>query len=491
MLVIVMEDTPLPCYLVRSQRIKRVFSFRLLTIMLLTALAAIFSSPSARGQNVFWTGGGGDGLWNDPANWSTGTVPSGPTFNAAINGSGTFVSVMNTAPSVLSLQIGHGAELSVNLPGELFVGNGSIGSLTNAGLVGLGNTTIVLNAHNAQINNSGNIDLEGFSTFISTIQMNGSATLFGGGNVNLLCPPSAPICANFLTAKNTLTNVNNNIGGGGYIQATTLLNGGTINSDAAFIPSEGLPLSPHMSIAVNNLFNSGTLEATNNSLMTITTNPGGFVNVGNVIAAQSSTITLGLADYLQLGGTTTVNGNLTVTSSNQMMDILGGTVLGTGTINSNVFSNGTFKPGSAGVPGMLTINGSYTQGALGTLTEQITGVASGTGFSMLDVNGSIDLAGSLDIKELNGFVPFDGEAFDILNYLGTEEGTFANASPTGFQMDGWNWDINYDFDGDEVVLTAVSPDPPGVRTAEPGELLLLATGLLALGACHQRKRAQT
>ena len=103
---------------------------------------------------------------------------------------------------------------------------------------------------------------------------------------------------------------------------------------------------------------------------------------------------------------------------------------------------------------------------------------------MLNVAGLAALGGSLDINLLSGVTLTNGETFDILNY-GTESGAFANAPTTGFSMDGWKWDINYDYAGqNKVVLTADSP----ISTPEPGSLILLGTGLASLLAYRRRIR---
>jgi hypothetical protein len=51
------------------------------------------------------------------------------------------------------------------------------------------------------------------------------------------------------------------------------------------------------------------------------------------------------------------------------VDIEGGKLGGTGTINGDVLMKGTLSPGSNGMPGAPTINGNYEQGGTGVFDE--------------------------------------------------------------------------------------------------------------------------
>jgi len=172
-------------------------------------------------------------------------------------------------------------------------------------------------------------------------------------------------------------------------------------------------------------------------------------------------------------------------------DLAGGTVQGTGTIGSAVtMTGGMLVPGLLPQnPGLLTINGSFTQSG-GIFDELI----SGTGNGLLQVNGGVSLDpnpgdnATLDIGLLNGFTLAAGDTFDIMKYLPGVglTGTFADAPTAGFVADGWNWNINYAFGGNEVVITSVSPS--ATPTPEPGTMVLFGTGLLSLAWYVRRKK---
>ena len=240
--------------------------------------------------------------------------------------------------------------------------------------------------------------------------------------------------------------------------------------------------------------NSETLNANGGYINTGTASVAGILNTTTYQQNAGSTDvsgTLNATTYQYNGGTTTVETGARLRRRASLRP--GGSIQGTGSIGTTggtyTMTGGTITPDSSIVPtvGSLSVNGSFTQSG-GTFDELI-GLA---GNGLLNVNGPVVLEDSatLDITLLSGVTPTDGETFDIMNYLGTENGVFADA-PSGqeFAMDGWNWDINYGFDGNVVLLTAVSPET--VSTPEPSALPMLATGLLARGAFYRRKRVKT
>jgi len=146
-------------------------------------------------------------------------------------------------------------------------------------------------------------------------------------------------------------------------------------------------------------------------------------------------------------------------------------------------SGGTITPGysATSTPGTLSITGNFTQSNGGAFDE----IISAAGYGVLDVSGNVTLDDGVLNINASGVTLETGETFDILDYDGTLSGTFSNGSD--IVADGFNWYIST-YDGAEaadpaVVLTvgtAISTGPTGVP--EPGELPMLAIGLLALGA---------
>jgi hypothetical protein len=97
-----------------------------------------------------------------------------------------------------------------------------------------------------------------------------------------------------------------------------------------------------------------------------------------------------------------------------------GEISGGGTINGNVVSSGLLAPGAS--PGLLTINGDFTQQTLGILEVDIAGPTPAE-FDRLVVSGKATLAGKLKVIRAPPFTPLPGNSFEFLRY-GTHEGNF-------------------------------------------------------------------
>src|SRR5262249_5051633 len=151
-----------------------------------------------------------------------------------------------------------------------------------------------------------------------------------------------------------------------------------------------------------------------------------------------------------------------VTASN--VTLTGGAVLkGTGTIAGSVVNTaGTVAPGNS--PGIITINGDYTQGSGGALNIEVQGTNPATpDFDQLIVNGAVSLDGTLSVSLLNGFTPSVADSFKIIDNDGVDavSGNFAGL-PEGatFTVGVYNFSITYaGGTGNDVVLTAVPTNP--------------------------------
>src|ERR1700733_12807791 len=76
-------------------------------------------SPALAVQNN-WTGGGGDMLWTNAANWSLGVLPDS-TQDVFINNTGTNPVVLNAYAEAANFSLGSNAVL--NLAGDLSLSN--------------------------------------------------------------------------------------------------------------------------------------------------------------------------------------------------------------------------------------------------------------------------------------------------------------------------------------------------------------------------------
>jgi Ca2+-binding RTX toxin-like protein len=115
-------------------------------------------------------------------------------------------------------------------------------------------------------------------------------------------------------------------------------------------------------------------------------------------------------------------------------------------------------------PGVIEVRGNYRQDGAGALVIEIGGAAPGTAFDQLKVvNGSVTLAGALDVTTIGGFVPVTGQQFTILDNEGADAivGTFAGL-PEGarFRAGNAQFEISYvGGDGNDVGLTAINAPP--------------------------------
>ncbi len=144
-----------------------------------------------------------------------------------------------------------------------------------------------------------------------------------------------------------------------------------------------------------------------------------FENRGTVELA-SGTLRLGrLGGYNQLSGSTRLTGGA-IESAGQIVKLMGGSLVGTGTITANVQNlAGTIAPGApgtAGSTGILKILGNYTHsGDNSALKVDLKGTTPGSGFDQLQVTGQALIErGTLDLLTASGFAPGTSTKLKIL-----------------------------------------------------------------------------
>jgi hypothetical protein len=219
--------------------------------------------------------------------------------------------------------------------------------------------------------------------------------------------------------------------GFGNFSGSTLTGGkytisGTLGFDNANIVTNAasITLTGTASAIINDLNSANALAnlATNTksgslSLMSgrMLTTPGDFSNAGKLTVGAGSGFQSGVSpngSYTQTAGTTTVDGVLSAPTG---MNLQAGSLLGKGTIAAAVQSSGKVTPGDATAkPGTLTISGSYSQSATGSLNISIGGLTVGTQYDQLAVSNGVSLKGTLNLKLINSFVPVIDNTFIIL-----------------------------------------------------------------------------
>jgi fibronectin-binding autotransporter adhesin len=372
--------------------------------------------------NAFISGGSGSTLTN-----------AGNTIQGAGElGHGSGLALVNQAKGIISASTTFG--LKVN----------ALGGVSNAGTMkAMGGRTLTLSS---LVTNTGTISTTGVNSKVlatSSLSNPGKLMVGAGGTIALTGPFS-----NFSGTTSTLT-------GGTYMVTGTLqFPNANVAKNGAAITLTGTASKIVDQLANNGLRNlasnltSGSLTLQSGRLLTTS---GAFSNAGKVlINAGTGFGTATGTKYTQTAGRTTVDGSLSAPGG---MTITAGMLFGKGTIQSAVSSSGSVTPGDSVVTaGQLSIAGSYSQTATGTLNISIGGLTVATQYDRLAVTNGVSLNGKLALKLINGFVPAIGSSFTIVTGSAVT-GTFPTV--TGLSINaGEHFKVNYG--PTSVTVTVVS-----------------------------------
>ncbi len=175
-----------------------------------------------------------------------------------------------------------------------------------------------------------------------------------------------------------------------------------------------------------------------------------------------------------------------------LIDIRAGSLVGTGTANSNVTNAGHVHPGNpaqfgnSAQPGTLTLSGNYTQTSLGNLDIDLAGSPASNLYDHLKVGGNATLTGALNVSLINGFTPTVGSTYDILDYgTGSGGGTLSGqfAALNGM-TNTFYYTISYNTPLQDVTLNITNGPAP---VPGPDSLVVLGLGLAGVAVRLRRR----
>jgi hypothetical protein len=355
-----------------------------------------------------------------------------------------------------------------------------------SGFIGFGLTTVGMNSINPTLALGAGLNLQGktanfgdagaFRVTNSIIQVNTNLISDEGGIWTL-------------NAGNIILNSNRILEANGLANSALTFNTPKLTNEATIRSA-----APNTTVNINsaNVVNNGTLEAVNGGQVNITglSANAPLLNTGTINIGASSTIVVGDTNgnnsIKQTAGKTVVNGTLTLQGTGSTLEIMSGSLTGSGTINGGAVNNtgGRISPGES--IGILTIGSNYIQGTGGKLLIELSGLSQGVTYDFFRVNGSIQLAGDLEIILLGGFTPIEGQKFNFIQYMPNNRiGNFNNIIAPSL---GVNFALTFDDVSGIGTLTVVSSAAP-----EPSTFALLAFAApLGLGLIrrHMRNKSQ-
>lgn len=348
------------------------------------------------------------------------------TGATAINAGTLAAGAVNVLPGASAITVGATATLSLNNF------NNQIGSLAGAGLVNLGTGTLTVGTTTS-------------TTF--------SGNLLGGGGLTKIGTGTLTLSGNNSYSGATAVNAGTLQSGSALAlpsgTAVTVLAGATLNlaNQAGTVGS--------LAGAGNVTLGSATLTTGGNNLATsftgVLSGTGGLTKVGTGVLTLGGNNTYTGATLVN-GGTLLVNGTQTVSV---VTVAAAGTLGGSGSVG-DVTTAGIVTPGAS--PGILRARSiNFLNGS--SYRPEVNGTTAGTGHDQLNLTGNVNLTSGPELTVTLGYTAQANDRIVLITTTGQLTGTFRNlANNTILAVNGLNFRVNYNDNGNNVVLTRVLLD---------------------------------
>jgi len=361
------------------------------------------------------------------------TVTSG-SFSGSLTGAG---SLTKTGAGTLTLS-GSGSYLGgTTVSGGTLVVAQPIGSYVNNASLEFSSDANV--ASNASVSGTGSLTKTG----AGTLTVNGPMTLTGGTTVS---------AGRLVVAQP----------GGMYVNNATLEVSNSTNQSIGAVSGTGNFVKSGAGTLTGHLENTGGVRVSGGSLDIDGAFSGGLtVDAGaSFLNTSGATVTVGGRSYVQ-GEVDTADGSTTVFS-----DLVSGSG-GFGGFGTVEFDGG-YSPGNS--PASVTLQGDMILGDTNDLTMELAGTTPGTGYDHLNVLGTAELGGNLNIVYYGGFSASLGQTFDLFDFA-TTTGSFASLSlPALGSGLVWNTSSLY---SDGLISVQAVPEPASFVALALGGLVLL------------------
>lgn len=350
------------------------------------------------GTLQFFTTGTHNGSFN-PASGAFLFFLGNNTFNAPSTLTGAGTTTFTTGTSTINSGTVTPATLTISSA------NVTLNSAATIGVLNVQNTAVLSGTGPITINGAGSDWSGGTISGSGTLTINSGSGFQLDGLTNTMTLDTRPIVIHGILNYNALAN------------GLTMANGAVITNAAT------LDLDATPGIAVTGLGN--VISNTGN----MARNVAGAIGIAPPVT-NSGTINATAGQLAFNGGLSQSAGQVNLQGGSILspspISMAGGGLTGTGTVFASVNNSGGFlAPGTNTVAGKITLNGTYTQGAGGSMYIKLGGSAPGTDYDVVDASSvAINLAGTLNVTLFNAFTPASGNTFDVLKFS-TRSGDFA------------------------------------------------------------------